>query len=92
VAYLKRHVLKMFFNLIERGKDMDGARLADLKPISEKQADEIHMRLTDCAADLAKFKKLFQVEKIADLKAGQLKEVYAQIEQKERVKAAKEAQ
>jgi hypothetical protein len=84
VAYLKRHVLKMFFNLIERGKDLDGAKVADLKPITESQADEIHRRLTDCGADLARFRKLFGVEKIANLKAGQLKEVYAQLETRER--------
>lgn len=92
VAYLKRHVLKMFFNLIERGKDMDGARVRELLPITEKQADEIDMRLKDCGADVVKFKKIFDVEKIADLKAGQLKEVYVQIEKKERTHAARDAQ
>ena len=91
VAYLKRHVLKMFFNLIERGKDMDGARVKDLLPITEAQADEIHRRLMDCGADLAKFRKVFAVDKIADLKAGQLKEVEVQIARKAREKAAKEA-
>lgn len=89
VAYLKRHVLKMFFNLIERGKDLDGAKVRDLLPITQTQADDINTRLNDCGADVARFKKLFAIEKLADLKAGQLKEVYVQIEKKEREKAGK---
>jgi hypothetical protein len=86
-AYLKRQITKNFWNLVERGKDLDGARAKDLLPITQGEADDINTRLTDCGADLVKFKKLFSVEKIADLKHGQLKEVYAQIEAKERAKA-----
>jgi hypothetical protein len=90
-SYLKRHITKQFWNIVERGKDMDGARVRDLLPITDKQADEIDMRLKDCGADIARFKKVFVVDRIADLKAGQLKEVYVQIEKKEREFAAKQA-
>lgn len=89
VAYLKRHILKMFFNLIERGKDFDGAKVQDLKPIAESQADDISRRLTDCGADVERFKKLFSVEKIADLRQGQMREVEAQLSAKERKAAQK---
>ena len=67
--------------------------MKDLLPITEAQADEIHRRLMDCGADLSKFRKVFAVEKIADLKAGQLKEVYVQIERQSLngSKAAKDA-
>lgn len=83
VAYLKRQVSKMFWNLVERGKDKDGAKVKDLLPIEQAQADDIMTRLQDCNADVEKFKKLFGVEKIEDLRAGQLKEVWRQLTIKE---------
>lgn len=90
IAYGKRQITKMFWNLIERGKDVDGARLKDLQPITQEQADTINTRLQDCRADIDAFKRIFKVEKLADLKAGQLSEVWKQIERKEAQQRAKE--
>ncbi len=84
VSYLKRQISKMFWNLVERGQDKDGANAKDLLPITQDQGDDITTRLKDCNADVAKFKKLFGVESIADLRAGQLKEVWRQLAIKEK--------
>lgn len=83
VAYAKRHLLKMFFNLIERGADKDGAKMADLQPITQDQADTIRgllSELTNPPVNMPKFYKLFGVEKIEELKAGKLKAVHTEIE------------
>jgi hypothetical protein len=82
-AYLKRHITKQFWNLVERGRDLDGAKAADMVPITDTEADDIHRRLTDCKANVDSFKKVFGIEKIADLRHGQLKEAIRQIELKE---------
>ena len=84
VAYLKRQTLKMFFNMVERGHDKDGANPADLKPITQDQADTIRTQLVDLKADIGKFVSMLGVEKLEDIRVGQMKEVAAAIERKRR--------
>lgn len=81
VAYGKRQVEKMFWDVEEKGKDKNGA--ID-EPITEKQVMEITDLLADVGADVARFKKHFKVETIAELRASQLQQAYDLIETKRR--------
>ncbi len=86
LAYAKRHLLKMFFNIVERGKDMDGAKLKDLAPITEEQALDVLSALTETGSDVARFLKTFKIAKVAELNAGQMTEVWALIDRKRAAK------
>lgn len=86
LAYAKRHLLKMFFNIVERGKDLDGAKVADLKPVSQSQADDIRSALEEVKADIPRFLNVFKVEKLENIQVGQMKEVWAQIDRKRAAK------
>ncbi len=75
IAYLKRQICKMFFNLIEKGADKDGA-------ITEDQALDIQSVLTETNSNIPAFLKLLKVGSIAEIRAGQLKEVWTALDKK----------
>lgn len=82
VAYLKRQVSKMFWNLIEKGADKDGAELAKLKPITQEQADDVRSKVQEVSGNMAALLKILKVDKVEEIRAGQLKEAYTVIEGK----------
>jgi len=77
ITECRRHLLEMFFNVITVGAD----EVPKDDPITEDQALDIHVQLTDIKADMAKFYRLFDVTRLEDLRASQLTEVYARIKQ-----------
>lgn len=82
VTYGRRMLLKMFFNLIEKGQDTDGA---NLDKITQKQADEIRDKLTELGANITAFcDKVMGVEKIEDILATRIDEAWNQINMKAR--------
>ncbi len=82
IAYLKRQISKMFWNLIEKGADKDGAEISKLKPITQEQADSIRDVLAETKSNVPAFLKLLKVERIEDIRAGQLKEAWVQLDKK----------
>lgn len=79
ISYGKRQISKMVWDIIEEGLDKNGAKRQDVEPITQSQADDVRSQLEEIKADMGRFNKLFGVTKLEDLKAGQLKEVYARI-------------
>ncbi|HEY4087161.1 MAG TPA: hypothetical protein VGM43_14550 [Bryobacteraceae bacterium] len=84
VAYGKRQISKMFWNLIEEGLDVDGANRADLKPITQDQADTLRDKLTEVGGNQAMFLKYMKVESFEKITAGQLSRAMQAIEDKRR--------
>lgn len=82
IAYGRRLLTKMFFNLIEGGEDLDGNPNA---LISQDQAKEINTLLVDTKADRAKFLKLIAgVETIENIPARDYKRIINALEEKKR--------
>lgn len=84
VSYGRRHLLKMFFNLIEVGEDDDGSQGQADPPITEDQARTVADRLAETGASVERFKAHFKVEKLADLRVSQLTAVHAALDAKGR--------
>lgn len=79
VAYGKRQILKMFFHIIEEGKDIDGAKREDLEPISPQQCDDLRVALESVDANIPAFTKHFRIDKLSDMRRSQLDEAYRMI-------------
>lgn len=86
IAYGKRQISKMFWDIIEEGQDKNGA---DVEVVSQNQADDIRTALTDIGANMDRFYGIFGVKRLEEIKVSQLPEVYARIEQ---VKKARSSQ
>jgi len=82
IAYLKRQISKMFWNLVEKGLDKDGANLESMKTITQEQADDIRSVLTETKSNVAAFLKLLRVNSVEEIRAGQLKEVWTALDKK----------
>jgi ERF superfamily len=82
IAYGRRGLTKMFFNLIEAGEDLDGNNPA---LINEEQAREINTLIVDTKSNMAKFLKLIAgTERIEDIPARDFKRVINALEEKQR--------
>lgn len=82
VSYGQRYISIMFWDVVTEGEDVNGADPKTVTAISQNQADDIRIALQDIKADVARFRKVFGVERIEDLKQSQLDEVWKQINQK----------
>lgn len=82
IAYGRRLLTKMFFNLIEGGEDLDGNPAA---LIDQDQAREINTLLVDTKSDKAKFLKLIAgVSSIEEIPARDYKRVMTALQEKQR--------
>jgi len=95
VAYGRRHLLKMFFNLIEEGADKNGAKTEDVTPITQDQADDIRTRMNDLRQSrdgilLEKLCRIYKVNRPEELRVSQLKAVMKDVSDTEaRLRGAK---
>ena len=76
VAYGRRYISVMFWNIIEEGLDTNGAKTDDVTPITENQALDIRTRLGDLPQKtpglfLDRLCRKYQVSRIEDLRASQ---------------------
>ncbi len=90
ISYGKRTISTMFWNIITEGQDLDGVDPKSKIIITEGQALDITTLLNDLDPKLLpKFCRVMGVEKIADLKAGQLDEAYKRIKSEAAKRAPK---
>jgi len=89
----RRHLLEMFFNVIEEGADEAARR--DVALITAEQADTLRAKLSELESDpqrfgvmLAKFYKIYQIRGLEFIKATDLDDAYRRIES-ERTKPKK---
>lgn len=66
VSYGRRYLLQMIFNLSTA--DDDG-NAASLEPIDAKQLEELQLAIVDAGADIAKFCKVYGIDRVEDLPA-----------------------
>jgi hypothetical protein len=93
IAYGKRQIEKMFFNIIEEGADKNGAAEVPLM-VSQHDADDIRTRMNDLpqkspGALLGKLCQKHGVERPEELRASQYLAVIADVEATEKLKAAR---
>ena len=86
VSYAKRHLIKMFFHIIERGADKDGSTQ---QKITREQADTLRSKLEEVEANIAGFCELMEVDTLENLMQTQLDEAYRAIEKKKAQRATK---
>lgn len=79
VSYGRRMLVKMFFNLIERGEDTDGN---DQTPITEDQVKDLESLMTEVKADKAKFLKFLGVDSLSAILARHYKTAVEALEEK----------
>ena len=91
IAYGKRQISKMVWDIIEEGMDKNGADVSEQQPITAEQALDINTELQDIKADFPRFYRLFGVSKLEELRAGQLTEVYARIKSVKDARVAEQA-
>jgi hypothetical protein len=84
-SYAKRQLYKLHFNFTERGVDDDGSGQG-LDLISNDEALDLHAKLEEIRADVPKFLKYFEIEKLEDLRKSQLSNAYDMIAQKAKKK------
>lgn len=94
IAYGKRQIEKMFWDVEEKGQDKNGAESKDIDPITENQALDIRTRMNDLPQSrpgvlLEKLCAKYDVIKPEDLKVGQYEAVIRDVEVTERQKAPK---
>lgn len=82
IKYGRRHLTKMFFNVME-GDEPDAEECRS-GVITSDQAQTIESLLAEVGADVARFKRHFGVDKIAEIKANQLSAVHNLIDTKRR--------
>lgn len=64
ISYGKRTLLKMFFNLIEKGTDKNGA---DIRKITQAQTDTLQSLIEETNSNKANFLHFMKVEKLSDI-------------------------
>lgn len=92
IAYGKRQIEKMFFNIIEEGKDLNGARPEDVMPITQEQADTLRTLLNDMPNPQAAFKRMYEIysiERLEDMRKADLEDAHARIRSVQDSKPAK---
>jgi hypothetical protein len=80
VAYAKRTVVKMLFNIIEKGADTNGK---DITTITQEQADTMRDKLAELGANIPQFMQIMGVAKLTDILASDLENAWEKIRQKE---------
>ena len=81
ISYGKRTLLKMFFNLIERGTDRDGA---STQKITEDQAQTIEDLIAESKANRGGFLQFMKVDRIESIAAGDYGKAINALETKRR--------
>lgn len=76
----KRILRAMHLNLIERGKDDDGQ--GGDKKITDDEAKDLQVLMEEVRQDIPRFLKYFEIEKISDLPAKELKGAIQDLERK----------
>ena len=82
VAYGRRYLLKMHFNLMERGEDDDGQGGAT--PITPSQVADLTALLTEVQADQPRFLAYMQVSRVEDILSRDYKRAVTALETKRR--------
>lgn len=72
-TYAQRYLIKKHLNLIECGEDTDGA---GMKPITEDQVRDLNTMLKDTGANRDGFLRFMGVEKLEDIREGELKKAF----------------
>jgi hypothetical protein len=80
VTYGKRQLLTMMFNIVTRGADNDGHG-GDVK-ITEDQARDLQVLMDEVKQDVPRFLKYFEIEKVSDLPAKELRGAIIDLERK----------
>jgi hypothetical protein len=90
IAYGKRQVSKMMWDIVEEGLDKNGAsRKEDVTPISQEQADTIRsllQELPNSAVYIKKCLQIYGVTRLEDIRLADLDDVH------KRIKSVKDAQ
>ncbi len=89
VTAARRHLVEIFFNLIEEGADEAGR--GDMTPISQEQADDIRTRMNDLPQSqpgvlLAKLCTKYRVGQVELLRATQLESVLSDVASTEKLR------
>lgn len=89
IAYGKRQISKMMWDIVEEGKDQNGAsRKEDVTPISQSQADTLRTLLGDMPNPQAAFKRMYElynITRLEDMLLADLDDAH------KRIRSAKEA-
>lgn len=80
ITYGKRQLLGMHFNIVTKGVDNDG-RGSD-KPITQEEANDLQSLMEEVKQDIPRFLKYFEIDKISDLPARELKGAILDLERK----------
>lgn len=81
MAYARRYLLTMIFNIVTEGDDNDGNGAPAL--ITVQQADNLRTRLDATTSNKEKFCQTFGIQKLEDLPANRLNEASELIKRKE---------
>lgn len=93
-SYGQRYISIMFWDIITEDEDKNGAKREDVEPISQNQADDIRTRMNDLPQKapgnlLSILCRKYGVEKIEELKAGQLAAALVDVVDTEKRKVAR---
>ncbi len=80
ITYAKRQLLAMKFNIVTRGMDDDGQG-GDRKITAEQSLDLLTL-MDEVKQDIPKFLKYFQIDRVSDLPAKELKGAIMDLERK----------
>jgi hypothetical protein len=91
IAYGKRQISKMVWDIIEEGEDQNGADVAKSQPITQDQADDIRTRMNDLPQQepgrlLAKLCAKYGVKRPEEIRTGDLVAAMADVAATEKVK------
>lgn len=78
-SYVRRYLIKMHLNLVERGEDIDGN---DLKTIDEEQQVNLKALAEEVKADLPRFLKFMGVDSLAEILESDYKKAVNALEAK----------
>lgn len=81
VSYGRRMLVKMFFNLMEKGEDTDGE---SLQPITAEQAKDIEALISEVGADKKRFLAYMESERVDAILAKDHKKAITALESKRR--------
>ncbi len=81
-SYAQRYLIKMHLNMVERGKDDDGQ--GGSAKITDEQCKDLLVLMQEVKADTVRFLKHFDIEKLSDLPAKELKGAIGDLERKRR--------
>ncbi len=83
IAYGKRQISKMVWDIIEEGLDKNGSRAEDVTPISQAQADELRSLLDELPnpkAGLKRIYEIYEISKLEDMRLSQLEDAHKRIQ------------